>query len=226
MNREGMLVLEDGYTVEGRVFGFPKAASGEVVFNTGMVGYPEALTDPSYQGQILVLTYPLIGNYGVPAIAQSNGLNQEFESDRIQVSGLIISTLAVQYHHWKASRSLDQWLFEAGVVGIYGVDTRALTKYLRSHGSLLGKIVVDGVDVGFSDPNKEDLVRQVTVAEPVLYGAGTPRIVLVDCGCKRSILKNLVDRGVTVLRVAYDYDFEREDFDGVVISNGPGDPKM
>jgi len=134
MNREGILVLEDGYTVEGRVFGFPKAASGEVVFNTGMVGYPETLTDPSYQGQILVLTYPLIGNYGVPAVAQSNGLNHEFESDRIQVSGLIISTLAVQYHHWKASRSLDQWLFEAGVVGIYGVDTRALTKYLRSHG--------------------------------------------------------------------------------------------
>ena len=226
MNREGMLVLEDGYTVEGRVFGFPKAASGEVVFNTGMVGYPETLTDPSYQGQILVLTYPLIGNYGVPAVAQSNGLNHEFESDRIQVSGLIISNLALQYHHWKASRSLDQWLFEAGVVGIYGVDTRALTKYLRNHGSLLGKIVVDGADVGFSDPNKEDLVRQVTVAEPVLYGTGAPRIVLVDCGCKRSILTNLVNRGVTVLRVSYDYDFEGEDFDGVVISNGPGDPKM
>src|SRR5205809_4933433 len=160
MNREGILVLEDGYTVEGRVFGFPKAASGEVVFNTGMVGYPEALTDPSYQGQISVLTYPLIGNYGVPAIAQSNGLNQEFESDRIQVSGLIISTLAVQYHHWKASRSLDQWLFEAGVVGIYGVDTRALTKYLRSHGSLLGRLFLMGwVGVFLNQKKRTTFVR-------------------------------------------------------------------
>src|SRR5881396_4222984 len=117
---KGKLVLGDGSVFEGWAFGFLRAASGEVVFNTGMVGYPEALTDPSYKGQILVLTYPLIGNYGVPAVAQSNGLNHEFESDRIQVSGLIISDLALQYNHWKASRSLDQWLFEAGVVGIYG----------------------------------------------------------------------------------------------------------
>src|SRR5207245_5980990 len=115
-------------------------------------------------------------------------------------SVLIISTLAVQYHHWKASRSLDQWLFEAGVAGIYGVDTRALTKYLRSHGSLLGKIVVDGVDVGFSDPNKEDLVRQVTVAEPILYGTGAPRIVLGDFGCRRSSLTNVSRQGGTYTR--------------------------
>src|SRR5437016_534841 len=219
MNREGILVLEDGYTVEGRVFGFPKAASGEVVFNTGMVGYPEALTDPSYQGQILVLTYPLVGNYGVPAMERSNELNPEFESDRIQVSGLVVSDLSLQYHHWKARRSLDRWLFEAGIIGLSGVDTRALTKHLRNHGSLPGKIVFDDVDVEFSDPNREDLARQVTVAEPVLYPGGTPRIVLVDCGCKRSILKNLLDRGATVLRVPYDYDFEGADFDGVLICN-------
>ena len=226
MNQEGKLVLEDGYTLEGRVFGFPKAVSGEVVFNTGMVGYPEALTDPSYQGQILALTYPLVGNYGVPAMEPSDELNHEFESDRIQVSGLVVSDLSLRYHHWKARRSLDQWLFEAGIIGLSGVDTRALTKHLRNHGSLLGKIVFDDVDVEFCDPNREDVVRQVTVAEPVLYPAGAPRIVLVDCGCKRSILKNLLDRGATVLRVPYDYDFEGADFDGVLISNGPGDPKM
>src|SRR5437764_13466880 len=112
MNQEGKLVLEDGYTLEGRVFGFPKAVSGEVVFNTGMVGYPEALTDPSYQGQILVLTYPLIGNYGVSDMDRSGGFDSNFESSRIQISGLIVSQISAEYHHWKARKSLSDWLAE------------------------------------------------------------------------------------------------------------------
>src|SRR2546426_12124321 len=139
MNREGILVLEDGYTVEGRVFGFPKAASGEVVFNTGMVGYPESLTDPSYAGQILVLTYPHIGNYGVPSWNRDDlGLPEWFESERIQVTGLVVSSLSADVSHWSAERALDDWLKEENVPGLFGVDTRAVAKHLRDSGAMLG----------------------------------------------------------------------------------------
>src|SRR5438128_9631237 len=161
MNREGILVLEDGYTVEGRVFGFPKAAAGEVVFNTGMVGYPEALTDPSYEGQILVLTYPLIGNYGVPRWSEIPG--RPFESDRIHVAGVIVSETAEEHSHWDAAMTFDAWLRDNGVPGLMGVDTRAITKRLRQKGSMLGKLVVAGADVPFHDPNRTNLVAQVSV---------------------------------------------------------------
>src|SRR5438034_9438465 len=160
MNREGMLVLDDGYTLEGRVFGFPKAASGEVVFNTGMVGYPEAMTDPSYRGQILVLTYPLIGNYGVPANGETKLSDNEleipefFESNRIQISGLIIATLSKHYSHWSALDSLDLWMQRQNIPGVCNIDTRMLTKKLRSQGMMLGKIVVDDMDLAWDDPNE------------------------------------------------------------------------
>src|SRR5215468_6494444 len=134
--RNGQLLLEDGATFAGRVFGCPHSVAGEVVFNTGMVGYPEALTDPSYAGQILVCTYPLIGNYGVPG--QRNGLAAAFESDRIQVAGLIVADVSLHYHHWSATKSLTARLYEYRVPALTGVDTRALTKHLRQEGSMLG----------------------------------------------------------------------------------------
>lgn len=218
------LVLEDGVTYEGRPFGFPGFVAGEVVFNTGMVGYLEALTDPSYKGQILVLTYPLIGNYGVPQMRREQMLPIPFESDRIQVRGLIVSEASLEYSHWAATRSFAQWLYDENIPALMGVDTRALTKRLRTAGSMLGKIV-GGEDIPFEDPNQSNLVSRVSVQEPIVYSGGRTRIVLVDCGCKASIVRSLLVRGVTVIRVPWDYDFLDEDFDGVVVSNGPGDPR-
>jgi carbamoyl-phosphate synthase small subunit len=220
------LVLEDGSVFPGRRFGFRGPASGEVVFNTGMVGYPEALTDPSYRGQILVLTYPLVGNYGVPPRTGHDGLDTGFESEAVQVAGLVVAEAASEYSHWSATRSLGTWLADEAVPGLTGVDTRALTKRLRERGVMLGKLVSDGADVELRDPNRENLVGQVSVKEPIVYGTGRRRVVLIDCGCKTSIIRGLVERGLTVVRVPWDYDVTRERFDALVISNGPGDPKM
>jgi carbamoyl-phosphate synthase small subunit len=223
---EARLVLDDGSVFQGRRFGFRASVSGEVVFNTGMVGYPEALTDPSYRGQILVLTYPLVGNYGVPPRAVVDGLDACFESDAIQISGLVVAEAATTYSHWSASRSLGDWLAEHSVPGLWGVDTRALTKHLRERGVMLGKMVGEGEDVDWRDPNRENLVAQVSVKEPLVYGSGRRRVVVIDCGCKTNILRSLLARGLTVVRVPWNYDFLAEEFDGVVISNGPGDPKL
>ena len=219
-------MLEDGSVFEGTVFGSEKSIAGEVVFNTGMVGYPESFTDPSYKGQILVLTYPLIGNYGVPGNEKEYGLLKFFESDKIQISGLIISDLSEKYHHWNAEKSLDSWLKENGIPGIYGIDTRMLTKKLREKGVMLGKLVIDK-DINFEDPNKRNLVAEVSTKEKIVYNEkGGKSVVLVDCGTKNNIIRSLIKRNVKVIRVPWDYDFLKESFDGIVISNGPGDPKM
>lgn len=220
------LLLEDGSVFVGSSFGFPTAVAGEVVFNTGMVGYPETLTDPSYKGQILTLTYPLVGNYGVPDHHIVDGIEYAFESEKIQVAGLIVSEVSLNNSHWSAVKSLTQWLDEEKIPALSGIDTRALTKRLRDKGSMLGKIISVDEDVEFYDPNKENLVSLVSVKEPVYYQRGKKRVILIDCGCKNSIIRNLLDRDLSVLRVSWDYDFSREDFDGIVISNGPGDPKM
>jgi carbamoyl-phosphate synthase small subunit len=222
----GRLVLEDGSVFEGRVCASPKAISGEVVFNTGMAGYPEALTDPSYKGQILVLTYPLIGNYGVPGGGRPEDPSGPFESDRVQIAGLVVSEASLRYHHWNAAKSLTQWLHEHGVPALSGIDTRALTKRLREKGSMLGKIVIEKEDVEFYDPNRANLVSLVSVTTPKVYPGGKKRVVVIDCGCKNGIIRSLLARGITVIRVPWDYDFLNEEFDGVLISNGPGDPKM
>ena len=223
---QACLVLEDGTSLEGYLFGYPKSVSGEVVFNTGMVGYPEALTDPSYSGQILVLTYPLIGNYGVPRSESEDGLSTTFESSRVQIEGLVVSDYSFRYSHWKASKSLGHWLEEYSVPALYGIDTRKLTKHLRDKGSMMGKIALAENPVPLCDPNVGNLVARVSVRKPICYAKGTARVVLVDCGCKNGIVRSLLARGVTVLRVPWNYNFLGEDFDGVVISNGPGDPKM
>lgn len=224
--KKGSLILEDGSVFEGYAFGALRSVSGEVVFNTGMVGYPEALTDPSYRGQILVFTYPLIGNYGVPEGENGNGVLPGFESDRIQVTALIVSEYSDHHNHWSSKRSLSDWLQEQEVPALYGIDTRMLTKRLRKKGTMLGKITFSGEELESQDPNRENLIRLVSVGSPIVYPGGETKIVVVDCGCKNSIIRSLLARNVTVIRVPWNYDFSNEDIDGVIISNGPGDPKM
>jgi carbamoyl-phosphate synthase small subunit len=210
------LVLEDGTAISGRLHGAEVSVAGEVVFNTGMVGYTESLTDPSYRGQILVLTYPLVGNYGVP---------RDFESPRIQASALVVSELALQYSHGSAEKSLPQWLAEQGIPCLSGVDTRALTKRLRSHGCMLGKVVVGGADLELADPNRRNLVQEVSKpGKQIFAGKSGKTVLVVDCGAKGSIIEELRARDLTVIRVPWDHDFLAEDFDAVMVTNGPGDP--
>lgn len=223
--KEAKLVLEDGSVFEGFSFGSKKVVNGEVVFNTGMVGYPESLTDPSYRGQILVLTYPLIGNYGVPGNEKEDNVLKNFESGMIQVQGLIISDYSDKYSHWNAKKSLSEWMKEYSIPGIYGIDTRELTKKLRKKGTMLGKIVYGKENVSFEDPNKRNLVSEVSVKKPVIYKKGKKKIILVDCGTKNNIIRAFLRRNFTVIRVPWDYNFLNEKVDGIIISNGPGDPK-
>jgi len=235
------LLLEDGTFFTGKGFGATENTSGEVVFSTSMVGYPEALTDPSYRGQILSLTYPLVGNYGVPPYDSKLGIPLCFESDRIQVRALAIHELCLEPHHWASTRTLDKWLSDEGIPGIYGIDTRRLTKKLRTHGVMLGivKVCEVGEEPNFDelledakaipDPNLTDLVREVTVKEPIHYDVeGKKTVVLIDCGVKFGIIRNLLARGISVVRVPYDFSAkEIMDYhpNGVFLSNGPGDPK-
>lgn len=220
------LILENGLEFEGYSFGYYGPSHGEVVFSTAMVGYPESLTDPSFSGQILVSTYPIIGNYGVPPMDVENGIEKFFESGKIHVQALVITDYSFEYSHWNAVKSLDEWMKEEKVPGIYGVDTRELTKTLRENGSMLGKIVPQDCSADFpvADPNKENKVAQVSCKEVVKYGTGNKKVVLVDCGVKNSIMRWLLENGVEVVRVPWDYNFNEMEYDGLVISNGPGDP--
>ncbi|MCW0481094.1 glutamine-hydrolyzing carbamoyl-phosphate synthase small subunit [Gaoshiqia sediminis] len=220
------LVLEDGTRFEGKSFGYDKSIAGEVVFYTAMTGYPESLTDPSYTGQILVSTYPLIGNYGVPTDQMKDNIHAHYESHKVHISGLIISDYSSEYSHWNAIKSLGDWLKEWKVPGLYGIDTRALTKILRMKGSMLGKIEFEEEPVDFYDPNKENLVAIASTDKKEVYGNGEHKVVLVDCGVKNNIIRCLINRNATVIRVPWDYDFTNEEFDGVFLSNGPGDPAM
>lgn len=228
---EATLVLKDQTEYKGYSFGAEKSMAGEVVFNTGMVGYPEALTDPSYQGQILVLTYPLVGNYGVPdmGVTDDNGLPLHFESSKIQISGLIVSEYSFQHSHWNAVTSLGEWLKQHDVPALFGLDTRMLTKKIRMHGSLLGKIEFENQKTDFVDPNKTNLVQMVTTKEVTVYNKGkSPRILAFDCGMKHNIIRFLLKRGVELTVVPFDYNLKDSmvEYDGIFISNGPGDPTM
>jgi carbamoyl-phosphate synthase small subunit len=224
-SKEIKLILEDGTEVIGKSFGYEGSVSGEVVFNTAMMGYPESLTDPSYKGQILVLTYPLIGNYGVPGDDKENEMFKFFESNIIHISALIVSDYSFEYSHWNAKQSLADWLKTNKIPGVYGVDTRALTKRLREKGTMLGKVIFNNQDVELYDPNKDHLVAKVSTQEKVVYGNGKYRIVLLDCGVKYNIIRYLLSKDTTVIRVPFDYDYSQEQYDGLFISNGPGDPK-
>ena len=236
------LVLEDGTVFLGDGFGSPGRVSGEVVFSTSMVGYPEALTDPSYYGQILTLTYPLIGNYGVPPYkCDEFGVPIYFESIGIKVRGLVIQELCLTPHHWASEKTLDEWLRSEGIPGICNIDTRRLTKKLRIKGVMLGILEVceEGSEPDVDrllkevrhvpDPNLKDLVKEVTIKEPIYYRAGDrKRIVLIDCGVKAGIIRCLLKRKVEVIRVPYLFpEDEILEYrpDGILVSNGPGDPK-
>jgi carbamoyl-phosphate synthase small subunit len=239
---KAVLVLEDGSTFVGYGFGAAKKVSGEIVFSTSMVGYPESLTDSSYKRQILTFTYPLVGNYGVPSYDKENGVLKYFESDSIKATGFVVHELCKHPFHWASTRTLDQWLKDEDIPGIYGIDTRKLTKKLRVKGVMLGILEVYEEDEEpdlqallkevktVQDPNSTDLAKQVTVKEPILYPSrGNKTAVLIDCGVKYGILRNLLRRGFDVVRVPYDFSAEQIlDYkpDGVIISNGPGDPKQ
>ncbi len=220
------LTLEDGTIYRGYSFGAKTPAAGEVVFNTAMTGYPESLTDPSYRGQILCLTYPLVGNYGAPGKNEQDDLYMFYESSGVHISALIVSDYSFEYSHWNAIESLHEWLEKSKVPGIYGIDTRALTKRIREKGAMLGKVEPDGTTTDFYDPNKDNLVAEVSATSRQVYGSGRHRIVLVDCGVKYNIIRNLLKRDTTIIRVPWNYDYSVEDYDGLFLSNGPGDPKM
>jgi len=255
--RTATLKLIDGTEVSGFSFGYEGPAAGEVVFNTGMVGYPESLSDPSYAGQLLVITYPLVGNYGVAAEEEDNlGLLKSFESSKIHVKAVIVSEYSFTASHYTARRTLGTWLKSQGVPGIYGVDTRALTKKIRVHGALLGKIIVQGgaEDLPFDDPNERNLADEVCRKEKQVFEppstpifaegdaaiaaksaqntyasrpAGSPpfHIVAVDCGMKNNIIRYFVNvLRVKLTVVPWNYDFTKDAFDGLFLSNGPGDP--
>ena len=236
-----VLVLEDGSYFVGHGFGAAKKVSGEIVFSTSMVGYPEALTDPSYKGQLLALTYPLVGNYGVPPYDLELGIPLYFESENIKVTGLVIHELCKQPYHWASTKTLDEWLKSENVPGIYGIDTRKLTKKLRIKGVMLGILQVCEEEQNpnletllkevneVPDPNSIDLVKEVSIREPVHYEVGgSKKVVLIDCGVKNGILRNLLQRRVNVVRIPYDFSTKEileYNPNGVVVSNGPGDPK-
>lgn len=218
--RRGVLVLEDGSAFEGTSFGYVGETAGEVVFSTGMVGYPEALTDASFSGQILTMTYPIVGNYGVPESAL-------WESDRIHVAGLIVSNYIAQPSHFQSRMNLGTWLRGERIPALEIKDTRLLTRHIRQHGTLLGKIVFDE-DIPFYDPNSGNLVAQVSTSEVQEQGSGDLTIALIDCGAKRNIARSLLARNARVITLPWNYDLFASDlaFDGLVISNGPGNPKM
>ncbi|KAF7727232.1 Multifunctional pyrimidine synthesis protein CAD [Apophysomyces ossiformis] len=224
------LKLKSGQIFKGTSFGAEKSVAGEAVFTTSLVGYPESMTDPSYTGQILVFTQPLIGNYGVPGqVKDEFGLYKYFESDRIQVSGIVVNDYATQYSHWTAVESLGEWCKRFDVPAITGIDTRALTHLLREQGSTLSQIVVgenDGI-TEFPDPNAEHLVAKVSTKTPMHYNpSGDVKIAVIDCGVKQNILRCLTKRGASVTVLPHDFDFNQvaDQFDGLFISNGPGSP--
>ncbi len=220
--RYGTLLLEDGTKFEGTSFGYEGESSGEVVFCTGMVGYPETLTDPSFAGQILSMTYPLIGNYGVP-------VQSWWEDDRIHVAALIVSNYVDTPSHVESTMNLGSWLQQERVPALEIKDTRSLTRHIRTHGTMLGKIVFN-TDIPFYDPNTDNLVAQVSVEQPLQEGSGNITIALIDCGAKRNITRCLLSRNVRVITVPWNWDLfspaNAFSFDGIVVSNGPGNPKM
>lgn len=229
--RKVTLQLSDGTEFHGKSFGYEQPVAGEVVFNTAMMGYPESLTDPSYTGQLLTMTFPLVGNYGVPPFTfdKQTGLPDFMESDRIYASALIVSDYSEQYSHWNAVESLGEWLQREKVPGITGIDTRELTKVLREHGVMMGKILFDDEpnNVPEADYEGVNFVDRVSVKEIVRYNEGAGRkVVLVDCGVKANIIRELIQRGVEVVRVPWNYDYTDMEFDGLFLANGPGDPDM
>jgi carbamoyl-phosphate synthase small subunit len=233
MSNDLRLVLEDGHEFSGRSFGAAGPVAGEVVFNTSMAGYVESLTDPSYRGQILVMTYPLVGNYGVPAPRAHGTLARPYESERIQPQGLIVQAYSDHYSHHAATRSLGQWLAQEGVPGLTGVDTRVLTQLLRKHGTMQGWLLPAGMSidegrrVARSVEMSRDVFDAVAPKQPVTHAGGEIRVLVVDCGAKDQIVRSLLERQATVVRAPWNMELEplARDTDAILIGNGPGDPQ-
>jgi carbamoyl-phosphate synthase small subunit len=245
------LILSDGTVFQGESYGAAVDSDGEVVFSTGMVGYPESMTDPSFRGQILTFTYPLIGNYGVPSEEKNEwGFSANFESEEIHVRGVIMAQASDTHSHFASVSSFDSWLKHHKIPGITGIDTRALTQKLREHGVMLGRIVQEDGEgspstplraggqkaVGsIEDPNTRNLVAEVSCKEVLTYEPSPisnsesriPTVLAYDCGMKRNIIRSFLKRGVRVVRVPWDFDLDsyKGPLDGVFFSNGPGDPK-
>ncbi len=232
MKKEAKLILSDGTIFCGWSFGYEGETVGEVVFNTAMTGYPESLTDPSYAGQILVTTFPLIGNYGVPDTGiGEDGLPLFMESERIHPKAIVVADYSEQYSHWNAKESLASWLKREKVPGISEIDTRRLTKVLREHGVMMGRIVIEGAAMESQQTEQDygsvNWVEKVSCNDVINYNQGADkRVVLVDCGVKANIIRCLIRRGVEVVRVPWDYDFNQLEFDGLFLANGPGDPEQ
>lgn len=228
--RNVTLVLQDGTKFHGKSFGYDAPVAGEVVFNTAMMGYPESLTDPSYAGQLVTLTFPLVGNYGVPPFTfTADGLPTFMESDHIHASAVIVSDYSEQYSHWNAHESLADWLKREHVPGITGIDTRELTKVLREHGVMMGQIIFDDEPNNIPQAQYEgvNFVDRVSCKDIIKYNEGAgKRVVLVDCGVKANIIRNLIERGLEVVRVPWNYDYTSMEFDGLFLGNGPGDPDL
>lgn len=228
--RNVTLVLQDGTKFHGKSFGYDAPVAGEVVFNTAMMGYPESLTDPSYTGQLVTLTFPLVGNYGVPPFTfTADGLPTFMESDHIHASAVIVSDYSEQYSHWNAHESLADWLKREHVPGITGIDTRELTKVLREHGVMMGQIIFDDEPDNIPQAQYEgvNFVDRVSCKDIIKYNEGAgKRVVLVDCGVKANIIRNLIERGLEVVRVPWNYDYTGMEFDGLFLGNGPGDPDL
>jgi carbamoyl-phosphate synthase small subunit len=236
------LTLSDGSEFNGKLIGAPISASGEMVFTTGMVGYSEALTDPSYFGQILIFSYPLIGNYGIPVLPKglSLPLPRGFESDRVNAAAVIITIDSPEAYHWNSFQSLDHWLKEQNVPGIIGLDTRHLVHLVRQNPNLRGMVKPEnpsgyrdlGVSLSphakdqFFDPGEHEILGEVSVRERTLIGAGEgkPRIGLIDCGVKWNIMRQLLEQNCELMLIPYDDDLKGVECDGWLLSNGPGDP--
>lgn len=228
--RNVTLVLSDGTKFHGKSFGYDAPVAGEVVFNTAMMGYPESLTDPSYAGQLLTMTFPLVGNYGVPPFTiEKNGIPTFMESDRIYASAIIVSDYTEEYSHWNGVESLASWLKREHVLGITGIDTRELTKVLREHGVMMGKILFDDEPDNIPEADYEgvNFVDLVSTKEIIHYNEGAgKKAILVDCGVKANIIRSLINRGVEVIRVPWNYDYTGMQYDGLFLANGPGDPDV
>ena len=224
------LVLEDGTKFHGKSFGYEQPVAGEVVFNTAMMGYPESLTDPSYAGQLMALTYPLVGNYGVPPFTfGDDGIASFMESEKIHASAIIVADYSEKFCHWNAKESLADWLKREHVPGITGIDTRQLTKVLREHGVMMGKILFEDQpdNIPTADYEGVNFVDRVSCKEIIRYNEGAgKKVILVDCGVKHNIIRCLTNRGVEVIRVPWNYDYTGMEFDGLFLGNGPGDPDM
>lgn len=219
------LILENKINILGTPIGAKKSTAGEVVFSTAITGYPETLTDPSYKGQILVLTFPIIGSYGIPTPTIKNNLLQYFESDKIHIVGLVINNYSKYYSHWNSCTSLHKWLQKHQIPAICNVDTRFITKIIREKGSILGKIIYKD-EINFENPNIRNLVNEVSCKEIIHYGKSKIKVLLIDCGVKYNIIRFLIQRGVEIIRVPWNYDYSTIKYDGILISNGPGNPEL